>query len=355
MASVHTGVSVAHEQHPPSPAPMSSALLHRMAVFGSPALGSPAIIAAIGDTEGTRAVTAIIAAIGDTEGTRAVTAIIALLVVLGIVLVMVAVWLVRSTRPDPEVLAPLEVMGDRSWRRADPVWQRRKLDAVRPDGAEPLLPSVAPPDLDEAFDLGPAASGFDDLHDDVPAADGSDEQTVSSDGDRLDDGPADASDATDATGDDVTDDDREDAPNVEHLDEPVPVDAGDVDVDSDSEFDSDTGAVAAFDPDIELETPSDIDADDGDMGTDVGAGDDVLARILPAPVALPPPPLRSLIDPVLRARIDEAASTPTGIARPIPEDLPEHELDPELLAAAMVDLDNELMSLRRRNRDLDDD
>ena len=78
--------------------------------------------------------------VGDPDGTRAVTSIVALLAVLGIGLVMLAVWLFRVTRPDPEVLAPLEVMGERKWRRADPVWQRRRLDEVRPDGAEPLQP-----------------------------------------------------------------------------------------------------------------------------------------------------------------------------------------------------------------------
>ncbi len=31
-------------------------------------------------------------------------------------------------------------------------------------GATPLQPSIAPPDIDEAFDEGPTASGFDDLH-----------------------------------------------------------------------------------------------------------------------------------------------------------------------------------------------
>jgi hypothetical protein len=45
------------------------------------------------------------------------------------------------------------------------VWQRRRLDEVRPPGAQPLEPSPSPPELDEAFDAGPAASGFDDLQD----------------------------------------------------------------------------------------------------------------------------------------------------------------------------------------------
>lgn len=108
--------------------------------------------------------TASLASVGDPEGTRTVTSIIALLVALGLALVLLAIWLRRATRPDPELLAPLEAMGERRWRRRDPVWQRRRLDELRPTGAEPLEPSVAPPDIDEAFDHGPAASGFDDLH-----------------------------------------------------------------------------------------------------------------------------------------------------------------------------------------------
>jgi len=104
-----------------------------------------------------------LSSIGDPDGTRTVTSIIVLLVALGVALILLAVWIYRSTRPDPELLAPLEVMGERSWRRGDPVWQRRRLDELRPAGAKPLLPSAAPPELDEAFEAGPTASGFDDL------------------------------------------------------------------------------------------------------------------------------------------------------------------------------------------------
>jgi hypothetical protein len=105
--------------------------------------------------------------VGDPAGTRTITSIVALLAALGIALIMLAFWLFRVTRPDKELLAPLEVMGERKWRRADPVWQRRRLDEVRPDKAQPLQPSAAPPDFDEAFDHGPTASGFDDLHEDA--------------------------------------------------------------------------------------------------------------------------------------------------------------------------------------------
>ena len=77
----------------------------------------------------------LIASIGDPDGTRTVISIVALLVAIGVALVLLAVWVYRTTRPDPELLAPLEVMGERSWRRGDPVWQRRRLDELRPPGA----------------------------------------------------------------------------------------------------------------------------------------------------------------------------------------------------------------------------
>lgn len=109
---------------------------------------------------------AITASVGDPDGTRTITSIVALLIALGLALIMVAVWMWRTTRPDPEFLAPLEAMGERRWRRGDPVWQRRRLDALRPDDAEPLVSSAAPPEIDEAFEAGPTASGFDDLEGD---------------------------------------------------------------------------------------------------------------------------------------------------------------------------------------------
>lgn len=105
----------------------------------------------------------LISTIGDPDGTRTITSIVALLVAIGLALLLLAVWVFRRTRPDPELLAPLEAMGERGWRRGDPVWQRRRLDELRPHGARPLAPSVAPPELDVSFDAGPTASGFDDL------------------------------------------------------------------------------------------------------------------------------------------------------------------------------------------------
>jgi hypothetical protein len=99
------------------------------------------------------------------DDTRTVLAIVALLAVVGVGLVMLAMWLFRVTRPDRELLAPLEVMGDRKWRRGDPVWQRRRLDEVRPVDAAPFSPATAPPAIDESYDVGPTAPGFEDLSD----------------------------------------------------------------------------------------------------------------------------------------------------------------------------------------------
>ena len=104
-----------------------------------------------------------VGSVGDPDGTRTMTSIIALLVALGLGLVLLAIWMWRSTRPDPELLAPLEAMDDRRWRRGDPVWQRRRLDELRPEGAEPLVTTTAPPEVDASFDDGPSVSGFDDL------------------------------------------------------------------------------------------------------------------------------------------------------------------------------------------------
>ena len=76
------------------------------------------------------------------------------LVLVGIALIVLAVWLIRQTRYDLPVLAPLERMGDRDWRRqSDPATQRRILDEVRPEGAEPLRSESSPPSLDAEFEL----------------------------------------------------------------------------------------------------------------------------------------------------------------------------------------------------------
>ena len=74
--------------------------------------------------------------------------LVVLLVALGVAMVVIAVWLVRSTRGDAPALAPLEVMGDRGFTKADTDDRTTKLTSVRPDGAPPPAPMV-PFDDDE--------------------------------------------------------------------------------------------------------------------------------------------------------------------------------------------------------------
>ena len=71
-----------------------------------------------------------------------VAVLVALLVALGAVMVAVAVWLVRSTRGDHPALAPLETMGDRSFRRASTDRRATRLSEARPPGAPPPAPIV---------------------------------------------------------------------------------------------------------------------------------------------------------------------------------------------------------------------
>lgn len=101
--------------------------------------------------------------VGDDAASAIVYVVVGVLAAVGVGLAALAVWVWRSTRPDAELLAPLELMDTRSWRRLDPEGRRRSLDDVRPDGAEPLRPSNAAPGFDDGFDDVPPLSDFDDL------------------------------------------------------------------------------------------------------------------------------------------------------------------------------------------------
>ena len=103
-------------------------------------------------------------AVGDISSTRTVYAVVLALVALGVVLLVIGVWIVRQTKPDPELLAPLERMADRSWRDQDPAQKRRTLDEARPYGAQPVLREKRVPDVDEDFAQSkPSIGSFDDL------------------------------------------------------------------------------------------------------------------------------------------------------------------------------------------------
>jgi hypothetical protein len=66
------------------------------------------------------------------------------LIVLGLVLLMVTLAFWRGAVDDPDVLAPLEVMADRSFAKADETKRLALLNQVRPDGAEPVVHHAAP-------------------------------------------------------------------------------------------------------------------------------------------------------------------------------------------------------------------
>ena len=90
-------------------------------------------------------------AVGDQTSTRTVYAVILALAAIGVVLIFIGAWMVRQTKPDPQLLAPLERMADRSWRQQDPAQKRRTLDEVRPEGAQPLLRETNVPEVDQDF------------------------------------------------------------------------------------------------------------------------------------------------------------------------------------------------------------
>ena len=101
--------------------------------------------------------------VGDPSATRTVYITVAVLVVLGVAMVVLAIWLLRRTRPELQLFAPLEEMDTRSWRRQDPAGQRRALDASRPAGARPVRREAAEPNVDEEFDASRPVVDFDDL------------------------------------------------------------------------------------------------------------------------------------------------------------------------------------------------
>jgi hypothetical protein len=68
--------------------------------------------------------------------------VVAALLVVAVLMVAMAVWLIRTTRRDPPALAPLERMGDRSWRKAGAAARAASLAAARPSGAVPPAPMI---------------------------------------------------------------------------------------------------------------------------------------------------------------------------------------------------------------------
>lgn len=145
-----------------------------------------AITAELGDVMTRRVVVEGVGLVGarDPGSTGVVYTIVVLLVLGGIGLGVFAWWLVRTTRPDPELLAPLEAIESRRWRRLDPAGQRRLLDELRPEGADPLDMARSEPDVDEDFSADVDLRDVRELSDDDPRAGGAAEV---SDGDEASD------------------------------------------------------------------------------------------------------------------------------------------------------------------------
>lgn len=70
------------------------------------------------------------------------------MIALGVALFVVTLRFWGSAGEDPEVLAPLEVMGDRRFARSDEAGRVNLLNEVRPEGAQPLEHISAPEILD---------------------------------------------------------------------------------------------------------------------------------------------------------------------------------------------------------------
>jgi hypothetical protein len=88
------------------------------------------------------------------------------LAILGLVLLVSTVLWWRGTRPEPEALAPLEVMSQRRWDRASDAERRRLLDEFRPADASARRP--VPVALDLAQLTRDRPDSFDDLREDAP-------------------------------------------------------------------------------------------------------------------------------------------------------------------------------------------
>ncbi|CAB4881630.1 unannotated protein [freshwater metagenome] len=116
--------------------------------------------------------------VNDASSTRNVYLLAVALAALGCLLLGFTVWFWRTTRPEPELLAPLEKMGERRFRQLDGRTQREMLDAVRPEAAQTIRAGVtrgdvlASPEIDlEALSRAELV-GYDDLREPVqPTAD----------------------------------------------------------------------------------------------------------------------------------------------------------------------------------------
>ena len=69
------------------------------------------------------------------------------LIALGLVLLVITISFWKSAVEDNSVLAPLEVMADRRFARANDSRRLAMLNKVRPEGAQPVTQLASPPVL----------------------------------------------------------------------------------------------------------------------------------------------------------------------------------------------------------------
>ena len=196
---------------------------------------------------------------GDPGSSRLVYAMVIGLVVVGVGLTVLAVWILRRTKPDLEVLAPLERMGDSDWKKRDPSTQRRMLDEVRPDGAEPLASEPPPPPIDADFeqadhpvasfsDLGPGLGGVapdmapGELVADEAGADPVDQDEPADQDDDAEDDPVDQDEPADQDDDAEDDPADQNDPDDDAEDEPADQDNPDDPADDPGDHSTETSA-----------------------------------------------------------------------------------------------------------------
>jgi hypothetical protein len=108
--------------------------------------------------------------LADASSRNVIVALVVVLVALGVSMLLVTIWLVRSTRPDRALLTRLEVMGTREWKESSTLVRQQRLDAVPVADAKDPTPGggVARPELaDEEEDVG--SEEHDDGDDDIVA------------------------------------------------------------------------------------------------------------------------------------------------------------------------------------------
>ena len=101
----------------------------------------------------------------DPENARIILLAAGGLVLLAVLVGLGTLWWWRTVKVEHPALAPLEVMGTRSWWKGDYTSRRRRLEDARPAGAQPF--DAVPASSDDPVDLEAAALAsppeFDDL------------------------------------------------------------------------------------------------------------------------------------------------------------------------------------------------